>query len=564
LSKWQDLYRRFSRLRRQWAVHEDPRVDRQLFSAAVLSTRSEADVKSEFASFRVALPPLWDEAREVNRLLDIAPSGRFPDDPCEDVYQAALTMMPHGVWTESPTHDQLYRGQRDARWAVIPSMFRVADQGRREIIARVRGLAAELASQRPDLSSEQALALIQHYSAELGTPTWLLDLTWDPAVALLFASLRGVNGDTGIVTMLVRREWEEFSASGRNRLGKIRVIEVPDVLRIERQRALFLDTAHPDLFEQYVANSVWFRQVDGLVFEDPDADWQVTRESCFPDADPTLELVRKLSACAAEQGGPELSPPSDASRSLDADDYLAIVLSWCEEEGVELGPPYRAVLAAVCRVYSELQAERADVDITVRSLHRLREAMDLVVGYQSGGRAIDVEKALQWTRSRARTDTERALLDRLIAEASEVSVLDKALEVLDLVPPRLGRLIVIGARDAAAERVDGDINDALFDPRYRDRFRVFNLRGAPDDRAIAALAVEIGHPVRLLLVDSETSPGWLARLVRAVLDGADRVEFAHGWVPLPPERSVVIVYYGATSLADLPPPFAEVPIMQFV
>src|SRR5262245_58309763 len=129
-SEWEPLYRRLTRLRREWAVHEHAGVDRQLFQAAVLARRSDADVEREFASFGVPLPPLWDEAREVNRLLDFSPRGRLEDDPCDDVYQAALTMMPHGVWTPSPAHDQLYRGQRDARWAVIPAVFRLDDEAR--------------------------------------------------------------------------------------------------------------------------------------------------------------------------------------------------------------------------------------------------------------------------------------------------------------------------------------------------------------------------------------------------------------------------------------------------
>src|SRR5205823_2730609 len=161
-------------------------------------------------------------------------------------------------------------------------------------------------------------------------------------------------------------------------------------------------------------------------------DWPVTRESCFPDPDPTLELVRWLAARA----GPRLAPPSDALRRLDPDDYLAIALSWCEEDGVELTPPYLDVLASVCHIHAALQAERAGRDI------------------------------------------EAALAD--------------------------------------------------------SRFRVFDLRGASDRTGIGALATDVGTAVRLLLIDGETAPAWLERLVRAVLDDRDRIEFAEGSVDRPP------------------------------
>ena len=50
-----------------------------------------------------------------------------------------------------------------------------------------------------------------------------------------------------------------LSAGGRNRLGPVRLIEVPGAHRIRAQRTLFLDTSHPELVEQYVAFSRWFK-----------------------------------------------------------------------------------------------------------------------------------------------------------------------------------------------------------------------------------------------------------------------------------------------------------------
>ncbi|MGB5761567.1 MAG: FRG domain-containing protein [Sedimenticolaceae bacterium] len=570
MSKWESIYRRFVALERRWSVHEHSGVNRQLFHSAVLSSRSDADVEREFASFGVGdlHDALWSEARELRRLLDFSSRGRFPADPCEDVYQAALTMMPFGEWTATTTHEKLYRGQRDARWRIVPSFFRNSRENRAVALTRLNALARIIVTRRPGLQTEQALALIQHYSKELSTQTWLLDITWDPAVALFFASDGGRTGETGVVMMLARREWEDLAASGRNRLGRIRLIEVPNVLRIERQRALFLDTSHPDLLEQYVAHSVWFRQVDDLVFEDQEADWPVSTARCYPEFDPTLEFLRGLGPfddAAALQ--PALAPPSDASRPLDAQEYLAIAQSWCEEDGVALEPPYADVLAGVSLVHGRLQEHRDRLAIGLRSLHRLRDATRAIVHAQEQRDAVDVPRAMRFTFQRSMTDAERELLESIVGEASKPAGLGGSVadlpefvaSLLDELTPRLAELVVIGAADASEERVGRDIEAALGDRR----FCVFDLRGATDIRGEGALATDVGKMVRLLMIDGTTATEWLQRLTRAFLDGNHRITLAEGWVERPRDRSIVVVHYGAKGIGDLAPILRE-PIVQFI
>ena len=419
MSEWRSIYQRFVRLEKEWSVHEHPGVNEQLFHTAVLSKRSDAEVEREFAEFGLINPPavqVW-EAHALRSALEFPSHGRHPDDPCEDVYHAALTMMPFGEWTASPELEKFYRGQRDARWRVVPSFFRESREKQAATISRVNTIAKEIAAGHPDLQPEQTLALIQHYSNELAAPTWLIDLTWDPRVALFFASDGGRTGDVGVVTMLVRREWEGFAAGGRNRLGSIRVIDVPDVLRIERQRALFLDTSHPDLLDQYVAHSVWFRQVDGLTFEDLDTEWPVSRERCYPDLDPTLEEINKLIVAQDAVEDPALAPESDASQALGAADYFDIAQSWCEQEDVLLEPPCIEALQRVCLVHSLLQEHRDQLSITLRSLHRLKEATEMVQQAQQRGQRIDVRRAMRFMLDRSMTDAERELIETLVTEA---------------------------------------------------------------------------------------------------------------------------------------------------
>jgi hypothetical protein len=132
-------------------------------------------------------------------------------------------------------------------------------------------------------------------------------------------------------------------------------------------------------------------------------------------------------------------------------------------------------------------------------------------------------------------------------------------KVLADLPSYHAELVIIGAPYASDERVMRDIEVFMDD----ERFRVFDLRGANDVQGVGALSVDIGGTVRLLLVDDNTATSWLDRLTRAFLDRKDRIDFKEGWVERPKGRSIVIIWYGATNIADLPPMLRE-PIVQFV
>ncbi len=127
------------------------------------------------------------------------------------------------------------------------------------------------------------------------------------------------------------------------------------------------------------------------------------------------------------------------------------------------------------------------------------------------------------------------------------------------VPPYYAELVVIGAADPSDERVTRDIELFMDD----ERFRVFDLRGAPDVRGMGALSTDIGEAVRVLLVDSHTSTMWLDRLTRSFLDKKDRIDFKEGWVERPKGRSIIVMFYGAKNITELPGLLRK-PIVQFV
>jgi len=420
-SPWKSAYERYGQLERRWAMDGAPvRVARQVLRQALHGFRDREAVFREARS--LGLPPpsdeLVSEALALQRILyppeKDRPGGRHPDDPLEDVYAAALSMLPHGFWTESPDRAQLYRGQRDARWSTIPSIFRktsVADALRDlgKAVAKVRHT-------REGLDEHQALAIAQHYSTELGVATWLLDVTWDPRVALFFASHKGQSGDIGTVTCVVRAEWERLSAGGTNRLGRLRVIEAPDVFRIERQRASFLDTSHPELFDQYVAHTVWFRQVDGLCFEDPDADHPVAEALLYPPDDPLLRQLRD--AVPSDPAILNIQPASDASEALGAAAYWELAHSWCGQAGIEIDA-YRAdTLQVVCEVHAWLQQRRDEFGLAERSLLRLQHAVELIVRAQQEERFITPQQALRFSLGRMQP-AQRDKLSAMINERSK-------------------------------------------------------------------------------------------------------------------------------------------------
>jgi hypothetical protein len=222
-------------------------------------------------------------------------------------------------------------------------------------------------------------------------------------------------GDLGAVSCVVRKEWEKLSAGGTNRLGRLHVVDAPGVLRIERQRASFLDTSHPDLFDQYVGNTVWFRQVAGMRFEDLDADHPVSAERLYPEHDPLIEALRRAAPVAA--GALHVGPASDAREPLGSAAYLEIAQSWCRGAGVDIDAYREDTLQVLCDVHARLQQRRDQFELPDRSLARLEDAVGLVMDAQRSGEFITPRGALRWSLSRLPPEP-RAKLDAIIAECA--------------------------------------------------------------------------------------------------------------------------------------------------
>lgn len=337
-------------------------------------------------------------------------------DILDDVYHAAILMLRDSSLWVKDRENSVYRGQRYP-WPVRPSLFRdnPFEAELRRKLDTVGQFSSALESKYPGRFSEyQRLAIAQHY----GLPTWLVDLTEDPFIALFFASSDACEGDVGIVAQYSPRAWQELSARGKNRLGTIRLIGVPGVPRLEAQKGLFLEGAHPDLIEQYVAYLLRFRQREGVTFRDPTIG--ITDDRLLPKVDEFLTFTEAWKPVAGSTRNElSISPPTDADRRLEAADYLAIAKSWLKEDspGFSPSPGALLVLERVCHFHADLQSVRDKVSPPARSLRRLNNALRTIVRNDSQGADSTFEKAIYQYRSHASPE-DIALMDSLVDESS--------------------------------------------------------------------------------------------------------------------------------------------------
>lgn len=333
-------------------------------------------------------------------------------DILDDVYHAAILMLRDSTFWFADRENSVYRGQRYP-WPVMPTLFRnnPSEAELSHNLNTVGQFSAALEREYPGRFSEyQRLAIAQHY----GLPTWLVDLTEDPFIALFFASSGAHEGDVGVVTQYSPRAWQELSAGGRNRLGMIRLIEVSGVPRLEAQKGLFLEGSHPDLIEQYVAYRLRFRQREGVTFKDPTIG--ITDDRLLPKVDEFLKFTEQWKpVVGSTKGKMSIVPPIDADRRLEATDYLEIADSWLHEDSLRcaLSPSALRVLERVCQFHARLQSIRDKVSPPARSLRRLNDALRIIVRIDSQGAENSFEKAIYQYRSHGCPE-DIALMDKLI------------------------------------------------------------------------------------------------------------------------------------------------------
>lgn len=200
-------------------------------------------------------------------------------DTFDDVYHAAVIWR---LWCEpirgKTPHDRgqtwVHRGENKDFPKTTASIQRLPATERLNAIRDLEQFIDTSSMNYPSLDEEQVIALAQHYGGDDGVDlrTWLLDITWDPYVALFFASYRWeppANEDEawksiGRVSSFNVSELEKCLSNNH-----LRWTTIPGFQRLRNQRALFFDAPDPSIIDDYTPYRVTFHQKPKLVFTDP-------------------------------------------------------------------------------------------------------------------------------------------------------------------------------------------------------------------------------------------------------------------------------------------------------
>ncbi|MBD3361775.1 FRG domain-containing protein [Candidatus Woesearchaeota archaeon] len=374
MTKWKDIYNSYRKLKIEWENYGcNISLDSLLF-----------ETKEE--DFDNCINVLKSEIKNIVLQIKSNITNAIEHKPVEDVYQAALHMIGTSYWEIDtiPPKLHVYRGQRKDTWPITPTLLR-NNPPQTEIkkdLDRLACFCGVLKSHKC-YALNQYPAIAQHYSSEAKVKTWLVDFTYNPWVALFFASLNGQNNDLGKITCVSLGEWGNLSAGGKNPLYDIKKIDIPTVPRIKAQEATFIET-HPDLIEQYVAMEMTFKQREGLLFEDPLIG--ITEQNLLYSLhDSFLDFAKEWKKYPSK-GRLKLEKQSNDFNPLTEDDYLAIINSWIDskenwqkKEFFKNKTEREKILGKLCQFHLLLQKEKKNINRTARSLFRLENAVGTII-----------------------------------------------------------------------------------------------------------------------------------------------------------------------------------------
>jgi hypothetical protein len=314
-----------------------------------------------------ALQPAWHEAAAIDR----------SSEPFEDAYQAGLWLhlQPYEYMCQDNV-TKLYRGQRDADWPNISSLFRPTKTNPATRRARLLSLAGTLVDCL-GLDVQHAFAASQHYSGEADIPsgygavaTWLLDVTWNPFIALAFATHGAKSGGEGVISVIHAVEWREKLGA----IAKLDIVEL-DLTRPRRQQAAFVNSRFPELLDDYVPFRLLFKQHNGLEFEDCSVG--ACRASMYPVNDPVCDVVRRW----AEEEKANRRPPIPSTRLVlppQAQRAASSKETWWVDPNVYLD---------LCH----LQLERLDCPLDASFSIALDSHLKMLAAFHSWARALTPE-----------------------------------------------------------------------------------------------------------------------------------------------------------------------------
>jgi FRG domain len=382
LLDWSTLYRTFRDLWRRYAgANPNPNLGIQVLNHALDPRYALGGVSQEAASLGLNLHPQedWPLLESLRLSFDeLSDSGFDAHNPAASVYQTAIQVIRLRLESALDRENRprwFYRGQRQDQWLVTPSMFRgFEDLDRQtrlhmmeERLGRLRGCVRALRSKSLGSTDFEAVAIAQHYSAELRISTWLVDVTLSPSVALFFASDGGEPGEVGVVDAIERTEWMSFGGARDTLLGNLRYISPQGIPRIENQKAFFIDAPHPELYEQLSNRRLYFRQLRGVTFEDATLSPPVSRCDIYPTTDTTVHRLPR-SWPSAERSSLEWEPPPESIQPLDSSHFYSIAESWMPNPTAN----QRKLLSAACRLHASMTSRKAQLPSYLITLHHLK------------------------------------------------------------------------------------------------------------------------------------------------------------------------------------------------
>ena len=383
---WKSLYMCFRDVwERYGRAHAIPQIGRQVVRQALNPRYSFEQVAQEIKSFDIPieLSKDWHRIEQLRDAFDdLGNDGVNLDTPAASVYQTAIQIMQRSLEHALDREGErrwFYRGQRSSRWPVSPSMFRRLANSNKAVeeyrarLERVRNAVHSLREVGLGQSEFEALAIVQHYSTNLGVTTWLLDVTSSPYVALFFASDGGQEGDIGSIDYIERTAWLRFSNEGQNLVGTIRYVSPAGIPRIENQAAFFLEAIHPELYRQLSVRALYFRQQPGVVFEDVSLDPPVSRHRIYPEQDPVEDMLPK----ELERGTSTplaWEPPPESLRPPGAAVFSSIVQPWLGD----ISRAHQEVVAVICSLHAAITRRQGGLPYAIGTLHQLRRVVESV------------------------------------------------------------------------------------------------------------------------------------------------------------------------------------------
>jgi hypothetical protein len=545
-SEYERAYRIYRRLVNHLSgLTSEPLVATSLANTA-LRSRDEKQVllQAQFHDLQDTLESVWTSVKVMRSITVELSGGRHHDDPLPDVYSAALSMQMGGDWICEPKRS-LYRGQRNSKWRVIPSLYRLDPSGIAPDVdacmAHVHTFAQNVKLAYPTFSDDQCLAVAQHFGKEARTQTPLIDVTWDALVAIFFASDGAQENDLGVVDHLVIPEWEKLVAASPEERGFIKVIEVDEIQRIARQRALFLAAPDPEAYARYIPYRIWFKQHKGVVFEDEEYDQPISRQSLYPIDSPMQSVLNRFASERSDRSPVSISAP----KALDVfgPGYL-LARARAIVPAMDIWEPFRIDVLKTCAELLASGPTWTD-DPTMYSLHRWNECLDITVKFESSARRCTVKDALKFALWRVDGDKQDEVLAlaraiwRRLHGTSTSTVVDHLGKLLECTV----RLRMVGAVCFAGS--ESHIDNVLAVLAKDRRWSLVDLRHVAETEIIPSVN-QVQQPTAIVLATDQTVnlPVPLRLLFKTAIDGVQEMLLMRRKFTIHPDTRLFLATWG--------------------